>query len=160
MLEPPSRIDDVQFDLEEFIYEEAIPKLQDPLPYKKTNSVFFDNGNNNNNGANANAGNGDGSSSQQSKGNEEWRSSTKADPRLRTVVCRHWMKGLCMKGDRCEFLHQFDLEKMPLCRHGERCKTPDCPFRHIKESERLECVFYKQGFCIHGGFCRYKHVKR
>ena len=70
------------------------------------------------------------------------------------------MKGLCMKGERCEFLHQFDLEKMPLCRHGDKCKTPDCPFRHIKEEDRMECVFYKQGFCIHGGFCRYKHTRR
>ena len=42
-----------------------------------------------------------------------------------------------MKGERCEFLHQFDLEKMPLCRHGDRCKTPDCPFRHIKEEVRV-----------------------
>mmetsp|Transcript_23164 Transcript_23164/g.48047 ORF Transcript_23164/g.48047 Transcript_23164/m.48047 type:complete len:553 (-) Transcript_23164:30-1688(-) len=70
------------------------------------------------------------------------------------------MKGLCMKGERCEFLHQFDLERMPLCRHGDRCKTPDCPFRHIKEEDRMECVFYKQGFCIHGGFCRYKHTRK
>ncbi|GMH69414.1 hypothetical protein TL16_g05153, partial [Triparma laevis f. inornata] len=80
--------------------------------------------------------------------------------RMRTVVCRHWMKGLCMKGDRCEFLHQFSLSKMPLCRHSERCKNTQCPFRHIKESERMECVFYRQGFCIHGGFCRYRHVER
>ena len=65
-----------------------------------------------------------------------------------------------MKGDRCEFLHQYDLSKMPLCRHGDRCKIKDCPFRHISEADRLECVFYSQGFCIHGPFCRYKHVRR
>jgi len=65
-----------------------------------------------------------------------------------------------MKGAACEFLHQFDLTKMPLCRHGERCTVPNCPFRHIAESDRLECVFYSQGFCIHGPFCRYKHVRR
>lgn len=23
-----------------------------------------------------------------------------------TVVCRHWLRALCMKGDSCEFLHQ------------------------------------------------------
>jgi len=54
----------------------------------------------------------------------------------------------------------YDLSKMPLCRHGERCKVHDCPFRHISEANRLECVFYSQGFCIHGPFCRYKHVRR
>lgn len=65
-----------------------------------------------------------------------------------------------MKGAACEFLHQYDLSKMPLCRHGDRCKAKDCPFRHISEADRLECVFYSQGFCIHGPFCRYKHVRR
>lgn len=54
----------------------------------------------------------------------------------------------------------YDLSKMPLCRHGDRCKVQDCPFRHISEENRLECVFYSQGFCIHGPFCRYKHVRR
>ena len=24
----------------------------------------------------------------------------------------------------------------------------------------MECVFYSQGFCIHGPFCRYKHIRR
>ena len=24
----------------------------------------------------------------------------------------------------------------------------------------MECVFYSQGFCIHGPFCRYKHLRR
>eukprot|EP00804_Cyclotella_cryptica_P021014 CCRYP_009308-RA/>CCRYP_009308-RA protein AED:0.26 eAED:0.26 QI:0/-1/0/1/-1/1/1/0/184 len=55
---------------------------------------------------------------------------------------------------------QYDLSKMPLCRHGDRCKVKDCPFRHISEADRLECVFYSQGFCIHGPFFRYKHVRR
>jgi len=58
------------------------------------------------------------------------------------------------------FLHMYDLSKMPLCRHGERCKVQDCPFRHISEANRLECVFYSQGFCIHGPFCRYKHLRK
>lgn len=26
-----------------------------------------------------------------------------------TVVCRHWLRALCMKGDNCEFLHQVRL---------------------------------------------------
>lgn len=47
-----------------------------------------------------------------------------------------------------------------MCRHGDRCKVKDCPFRHISEENRLECVFYSQGFCIHGPFCRYKHLRK
>lgn len=27
--------------------------------------------------------------------------------KFRTVVCRHWMRGECHKGDNCEFLHKL-----------------------------------------------------
>lgn len=30
----------------------------------------------------------------------------KKDFKRGTVVCRHWLRALCMKGDNCEFLHQ------------------------------------------------------
>lgn len=33
----------------------------------------------------------------------------------RTVVCKHWLRGLCKKGDQCEFLHEYDMTKMPEC---------------------------------------------
>lgn len=33
-------------------------------------------------------------------------SSAKKDFKRGTVVCRHWLRALCMKGDNCEFLHQ------------------------------------------------------
>ena len=130
-------ISTVQYDFEEFALKHGIPKTRDPLPYRKSGSVF-----------------GTGEEAQPQI------TSAKHDPRLRTVVCRHWLRDLCMKGSACEFLHQYDLSKMPLCRHGDRCKIKDCPFRHISDEDRLECVFYCQGFCIHGPFCRYKHVKR
>eukprot|EP00934_Nitzschia_sp_Nitz4_P005765 Nitzschia sp. Nitz4//scaffold230_size58257//14545//16477//NITZ4_006476-RA/size58257-augustus-gene-0.2-mRNA-1//1//CDS//3329543235//5755//frame0 len=127
----------IEYDFEDFALEHGIPETLDPLPYRKAGSVFAT-------GEEA----------------EPVLTSAKHDPRLRTVVCRHWLRDLCMKGSACEFLHMFDLSKMPLCRHGERCKVHDCPFRHISEANRLECVFYSQGFCIHGPFCRYKHVRR
>eukprot|EP00970_Alexandrium_tamarense_P000851 scaffold97_cov193-Alexandrium_tamarense.AAC.20 len=119
------------------VFTQGIPETLDPLPYRKAGSVFAT-------GEEA----------------EPVLTSAKHDPRLRTVVCRHWLRDLCMKGAACEFLHQYDLSKMPLCRHGDRCKVKDCPFRHINEADRLECVFYSQGFCIHGPFCRYRHVRR
>lgn len=127
----------IEYDFEEYALEHGIPETLDPLPYRKAGSVFAT---------------GDEA--------EPVLTSAKHDPRLRTVVCRHWLRDLCMKGSACEFLHMYDLSKMPLCRHGERCKVHDCPFRHISEANRLECVFYSQGFCIHGPFCRYKHVRR
>ncbi|EJK49944.1 hypothetical protein THAOC_31122 [Thalassiosira oceanica] len=138
VLEPaPMTASMVQYDFEDYALTKGIPDTLDPLPYRKSGSVF-------------------------ATGDDAvpTMTSAKYDPRLRTVVCRHWLRDLCMKGAACEFLHQYDLSKMPLCRHGERCKVRDCPFRHINEADRLECVFYSQGFCIHGPFCRYRHVQR
>lgn len=31
------------------------------------------------------------------------------------VVCKHWLRGLCKKGDQCSFLHQYDVTRMPEC---------------------------------------------
>lgn len=31
------------------------------------------------------------------------------------VVCKHWLRGLCKKGDHCKFLHQYDVTRMPEC---------------------------------------------
>ncbi|CAM9148497.1 unnamed protein product [Chrysoparadoxa australica] len=85
----------------------------------------------------------------------------RADPRHRTIVCRHWIKGLCQKGDYCDYLHQMDLDKMPVCKWGSACMArPNCMFKHVEEEEKPECVFYQQGFCKLGPLCRYKHVKR
>eukprot|EP00631_Chrysoreinhardia_giraudii_P000616 CAMPEP_0197422640 /NCGR_PEP_ID=MMETSP1170-20131217/17296_1 /TAXON_ID=54406 /ORGANISM="Sarcinochrysis sp, Strain CCMP770" /LENGTH=229 /DNA_ID=CAMNT_0042949991 /DNA_START=29 /DNA_END=718 /DNA_ORIENTATION=- len=83
----------------------------------------------------------------------------KLEEKFRTVVCRHWLRGLCMKGENCEFLHQYDTERMPLCRWGTKCTIPDCPYRHVAEDDKPQCVFYQQGFCIHGLHCKYRHLK-
>ncbi|KAG2607944.1 zinc finger CCCH domain-containing protein 45-like [Panicum virgatum] len=79
----------------------------------------------------------------------------------RQTVCRHWLRGLCMKGDACGFLHQFDKARMPVCRFfrdfGE-CREPDCAYKHSYDDVK-ECNMYKMGFCPNGPNCRYKHVK-
>eukprot|EP00898_Chlorokybus_atmophyticus_P004558 jgi/Chlat1/5102/Chrsp33S05101 len=79
----------------------------------------------------------------------------------RQTVCRHWLRGLCMKGDACGFLHQFDPARMPICRffakHGE-CHEPDCVFKHSAEDIK-DCHMYKLGFCPNGLGCRYRHNK-
>lgn len=82
------------------------------------------------------------------------------DRRFKTVVCRHWVKGLCMKMDNCEFLHELDHDRMPECRWGEKCQVPDCYFKHTKEADRLECAYYTLGFCAHGTSCRYRHIRK
>ena len=79
----------------------------------------------------------------------------------RQTVCRHWLRNLCMKGNACGFLHQFDKSRMPTCRffakYGE-CKEPDCPYKHSLEDIK-DCNMYKLGFCIHGPKCRFRHVR-
>ncbi|GMH38783.1 hypothetical protein BSKO_06667 [Bryopsis sp. KO-2023] len=79
----------------------------------------------------------------------------------RQTVCTYWLKGLCMKGDSCGFLHQLDPARMPVCRallkYGV-CKEADCLFKHSLDDIK-ECNMYKLGFCIYGPQCRYKHTR-
>lgn len=80
--------------------------------------------------------------------------------REKAVVCKHWLRGLCKKGDQCEFLHEFNMRKMPECwfysRYGE-CSNEDCMYLHIDpESKIKECAWYARGFCKHGKLHRLK----
>ncbi|KAL4586318.1 hypothetical protein LXL04_010954 [Taraxacum kok-saghyz] len=79
----------------------------------------------------------------------------------RQTVCRHWLRGLCMKGETCGFLHQYDKSRMPICRffrlYGE-CREQDCVYKHTTEDIK-ECNMYKLGFCPNGPDCRYRHAK-
>ncbi|KRH92931.1 Polyadenylation factor I complex, subunit, Yth1 (CPSF subunit) [Pseudoloma neurophilia] len=80
------------------------------------------------------------------------------------VVCKHWLRGLCKKNKNCEFLHEYNLKKMPECfffsKYGE-CSNQECVFLHIDpNSISRECLWYKRGFCRHGLLCRNKHVKK
>ncbi|KAG0471420.1 hypothetical protein HPP92_015966 [Vanilla planifolia] len=80
---------------------------------------------------------------------------------FRQTVCRHWLRSLCMKGDACGFLHQYDKARMPVCRFfrlfGE-CREQDCVYKHTNEDIK-ECNMYKFGFCPNGPDCRYRHAK-
>jgi len=67
---------------------------------------------------------------------------------------------LCQKWEGCEFLHQIDRSKAPICKYGKQCKIKNCHLRHIDEEEMAECIFYKQGFCYNGPNCKRRHVKR
>lgn len=113
----PLTANTVEYDFEQYALEHGIPETLDPLPYRKAGSVFSNT-----------AESGDPNNPNDAENADQQRAnltSAKHDPRLRTVVCRHWLRDLCMKGSACEFLHQYDLSKMPLCRHGERCKIKD-----------------------------------
>uniref|UniRef100_A0A2I3MPU0 Cleavage and polyadenylation specificity factor subunit 4 n=1 Tax=Papio anubis TaxID=9555 RepID=A0A2I3MPU0_PAPAN len=80
------------------------------------------------------------------------------------VVCKHWLRGLCKKGDHCKFLHQYDITRMPECyfysKFGD-CSNKECPFLHVKPAfKSQDCPWYDQGFCKDGPLCKYRHVPR
>ncbi|NXL53436.1 CPSF4 factor, partial [Podilymbus podiceps] len=92
----------------------------------------------------------------------------------KTVVCKHWLRGLCKKGDGCEFLHEYDVAKVPECcfysKFG-KCSNKDCPFLHTDATaSTVGCPWYDRGFCRHGELpggagaarplCKYKHTRR
>ena len=82
----------------------------------------------------------------------------------KTVVCKHWLRYLCKKGDDCEFLHEYDMSKMPECYFYSKfreCNNKDCKYLHIDpESKVKECAWYLRGFCKHGPYCKHKHLRR
>ncbi|XP_027163676.1 putative RING-type E3 ubiquitin transferase C3H69 isoform X1 [Coffea eugenioides] len=51
------------------------------------------------------------------------------------VQCKFFAHGACLKGDHCEFLHDWNA-----------------PQNNI-------CTFYQKGACAYGSRCRYEHVK-
>ena len=79
----------------------------------------------------------------------------------KTVVCQHWLKGMCRKGIDCDFLHRYDEDKLPPCHHYQKfgsCEKPDCPFKH--EEGKPACDWYMRGFCKHGKKCKNGHENK
>lgn len=71
------------------------------------------------------------------------------------TVCKHWLRGLCKKGADCEFLHEYNLRKMPECyfftKHGFCSSGDECMYLHITPHQRRpECRSYTAGFCRQG----------
>eukprot|EP01071_Lankesteria_metandrocarpae_P008505 Lankesteria_metandrocarpae@DN497_c0_g1_i1.p1 len=96
------------------------------------------------------------------------------------IVCRHWLRNMCIKGDFCDFTHQYDFDKMPICRQYHKvgyCADyayGACPLKHIEPltgaitnnssappTGTLEpaCLHYFLGFCRSGPRCRKRHVQ-
>ena len=80
-------------------------------------------------------------------------------------VCKHWLKALCMKGDNCDYLHEYNLRKMSECQFYNQngyCQNGDeCLYLHVKEESRLPlCEDYNRGFCEKGPRCGKRHVRR
>ncbi|PYI28220.1 hypothetical protein BP00DRAFT_428657 [Aspergillus indologenus CBS 114.80] len=82
-----------------------------------------------------------------------------------SLVCKHFLKGLCKKGIKCEYLHEYNLRRMPECqsfsRSGYCPNGDDCLYQHVREEARLPpCEHYDRGFCELGPLCAKRHVRR
>ncbi|EGE01719.1 mRNA 3'-end-processing protein [Trichophyton mentagrophytes] len=82
-----------------------------------------------------------------------------------SLVCKHYLKGLCKKGLKCEYLHEYNLRRMPECqsfsRNGFCPNGDDCLYQHLSGDAKLpQCEHYDQGFCPLGPICAKRHVRR
>lgn len=82
------------------------------------------------------------------------------------LICKHYQRGLCKKGDACEFAHTFDLRGERECKEFSRygiCPQGDeCTYIHIGPTSTLRlqpCANYARGFCPLGSWCSQRHVK-
>ena len=102
------------------------------------------------------------------------------------VVCMHWVKGQCKKGDFCDYLHVYDKERLPVCKYLKnegRCKNGEqCLYRHemqptdfiaqeqkpqivppanAVQNEAEFCPYFERGYCHKGAqFCKFDHVSK
>ncbi|TVY15810.1 mRNA 3'-end-processing protein YTH1, partial [Lachnellula arida] len=91
--------------------------------------------------------------------------STNNQSNFSNMVCKHWLRALCKKGESCEFLHEYNLRKMPECnffvRNGYCSNGDECLYLHIDPSSKLPpCPHYEKGFCPLGPNCSKKHVRK
>ncbi|MCJ1451839.1 RNA-binding component of cleavage and polyadenylation factor [Mycoblastus sanguinarius] len=81
------------------------------------------------------------------------------------LVCKHWLKGLCKKGDQCDYLHEYNIRARPDCtnfnRTGYCVAGEDCNYTHVDPATRLPpCPHYEKGMCPLGLRCSKKHVRK
>jgi cleavage and polyadenylation specificity factor subunit 4 len=83
---------------------------------------------------------------------------------FKDLVCKHWLRGLCKRGDQCEFLHEYNLRRMPECTNLVKlgyCPSGDeCLYLHVRPEAKLPpCENYDNGFCELGPRCAKRHVR-
>ncbi|OQO00525.1 hypothetical protein B0A48_13875 [Cryoendolithus antarcticus] len=82
------------------------------------------------------------------------------------LICKHYQRGLCKKGDACDFAHTFNLRDERECKEFSRwgvCgQGEECAYLHIGPNSPLRrkaCEHYARGFCPLGPWCKQRHVK-
>ena len=82
------------------------------------------------------------------------------------LICKHYQRGLCKKGDACEFAHTFNLRDERECKefskYGVCPQGEECTYLHIPPTSPLRgaaCPHYTRGFCPLGPYCGLRHIK-
>lgn len=82
------------------------------------------------------------------------------------LICKHYQRGLCKKGETCEFAHTFNLRDERECkefsRYGICPQGDDCTYLHVPPTSplrRAACPHYARGFCPLGPYCALRHIK-
>ena len=39
------------------------------------------------------------------------------EQKRKKLVCVHWIKSRCTRGETCDYLHSLDKEKLPVCKY-------------------------------------------
>ena len=81
---------------------------------------------------------------------------TKKDDRFKkTKLCPRFSRGMCQKGEECNFAHgenelkqQVNLQKTKMCSNGKECSRPNCTFAHDESELRFTDDYYKTNLCI------------
>lgn len=91
------------------------------------------------------------------------------ESKRKQLVCIHWIKNRCTRGDDCDYLHVYIEEKVPVCRYQQQTgachREAECVYRHPKPedggigiSKKQEvCPYYERGFCKAGLECPFLH---
>ena len=88
------------------------------------------------------------------------------EQKRKKLVCVHWIKQRCTRGETCDYLHSYDADKLPICRYftqnGSCHKELECVYRHPKPTDALtavggnkkaeRCPYYERCFCKLGNF--------
>lgn len=85
-----------------------------------------------------------------------------------SLVCKHWLRGLCKKGDACEFLHEYNLYVfLPsihcicsfLLTQIANSRPPPFPRLTLSSRKMPECnSFSRTRYCPNGDECLYLHI--
>ncbi|EER14000.1 conserved hypothetical protein [Perkinsus marinus ATCC 50983] len=95
---------------------------------------------------------------------------------LRTKLCKHFLRGCCLYGDKCTYAHDYsqiqvrpDLRKTRMCQANLEGRCPyraeDCQFAHSTEDlkatpglfKTVLCSWWQKGKCDMGDKCRFAH---